>query len=103
MKVEFAHGANSVPTQLVVGANFKFGKIMNLPFFGAGIVEIPPQGFKNEKNSRKNHMVFFIETGKVEVTVGDNEFTISKGGCWQVPRGKFRFPYPIRSEVHCHL
>jgi centromere protein C len=78
-----------VRTKDVIGAAFQYGKILSLPFFGAGIVEIPPNGYKREKNSRKNHMIFFIETGKVDVTVEQNDFTISKGGSWQVPRGKF--------------
>lgn len=74
---------------------------MTLPFFGSGIVELPPEGFKRAKNSRKMQMVFFVHQGKVLVTVGPpalenggggndaetNEFAISKGGVWVVPRG----------------
>lgn len=74
---------------------------MTLPFFGSGIVELPPDGFKRAKNSRKMQMVFFVHQGKVLVTVGPpalenggagndaetNEFAISKGGVWVVPRG----------------
>jgi Mif2/CENP-C like len=37
-------------------------------------------------------MIFFIEQGKVEVTIAENSFTISKGGAWQVPRGESLFP-----------
>jgi len=76
---------------------------MTLPFFGSGIVELPPEGFKRAKNSRKMQMVFFVHQGKVLVTVGPpalenggaandaetNEFAISKGGVWVVPRGMF--------------
>jgi hypothetical protein len=79
---------------------------MTLPFFGSGIVELPPEGFKRAKNSRKMQMVFFVHEGKVLVTVGPpaveqndrgvsggeaetNEFAISKGGVWVVPRGMF--------------
>lgn len=82
---------------------------MTLPFFGSGIVELPPEGFKRAKNSRKMQMVFFVHQGKVLVTVGPpalenggagndaetNEFAISKGGVWVVPRGMlpiFSFP-----------
>lgn len=66
---------------------------MTLPFFGAGVVELPPGGFKKAKNSRKMQMVFFVHEGKVLVEVGAqglevNEFALSKGGCWVVPRGK---------------
>lgn len=81
---------------------------MTLPFFGSGIVELPPEGFKRAKNSRKMQMVFFVHEGKVLVTVGPpsaeqngrgasgsetetNEFAISKGGVWVVPRGMFFF------------
>jgi hypothetical protein len=75
---------------------------MTLPFFGSGIVELPPDGFKRAKNSQKMQMVFFVHEGKVLVTVGPkavaqkggaainsemNEFAISKGGVWVVPRG----------------
>lgn len=97
---------------------------MTLPFFGSGIVELPPEGFKRAKNSRKMQMVFFVHQGKVLVTVGPpalenggtgndaetNEFAISKGGVWVVPRGKlliFSFsstPHhsnlPARAECH---
>jgi centromere protein C len=66
---------------------------MTIPFFGAGVVEVPPEGYKRAKNSRKMQMVFFVHEGKVTVEVGAtgmevNQFGISKGGVWIVPRGK---------------
>lgn len=66
---------------------------MTIPFFGAGVVELPPEGFKRAKNSRKMQMVFFVHEGKVLVEVGAmglevNSFALSKGGVWIVPRGK---------------
>jgi hypothetical protein len=101
---------------------------MTLPFFGSGIVELPPEGFKRAKNSRKMQMVFFVHQGKVLVTVGPpalenggtandaetNEFAISKGGVWVVPRGMFSnslfsllcfdtFSLPARRKPHRHL
>lgn len=90
-------------TRDVAGSAFQYAKIMTLPFFGSGIVELPPEGFKRAKNSRKMQMVFFVHQGKVLVTVGPpalenggagnesetNEFAISKGGVWVVPRGMF--------------
>lgn len=90
-------------TRDVAGSAFQYAKIMTLPFFGSGIVELPPDGFKRAKNSRKMQMVFFVHQGKVLVTVGPpalenggagndaetNEFAISKGGVWVVPRGMF--------------
>lgn len=74
---------------------------MTIPFFGAGVVELPPRGFKRAKNSRKMQMVFFVHEGKVLVEVGAtglevNEFALSKGGCWVVPRGKL-FPFYFES------
>jgi hypothetical protein len=89
---------------------------MTLPFFGSGIVELPPDGFKRAKNSGKMQMVFFVHQGKVLVTVGPpsgkqnggagagskgevNEFAISKGGVWVVPRGMFlNSPFPFTSR-----
>lgn len=68
---------------------------MTLPFFGSGVVELPPNGYKRAKNSRKMQMVFFVHEGKVMVEVGAqgmseiNQFAISKGGVWVVPRGEF--------------
>jgi centromere protein C len=70
-----------------MNAEFSFAKLQTLPFFGTGIVEIPAGGYKRSKNSRRMQMVFFVHTGKVDVMVNDTEFTITKGGCWHVPRG----------------
>lgn len=67
---------------------------MTLPFFGSGVVELPPEGFKRAKNSRKMQQCFFVHEGKVMVEVGaasvgeTTQFAISKGGVWVVPRGK---------------
>ncbi|KAK0273320.1 mitotic fidelity of chromosome transmission- protein [Friedmanniomyces endolithicus] len=90
----FAH--HSIITRDVPGSEFKYAKILTLPFFGTGLVEIPPEGFKRAKNSRKMQMVFFVYEGKVLVEIGApgsevlvNEFAITKGGVWVVPRGEF--------------
>ena len=70
---------------------------MTLPFFGSGVVELPPSGYKRAKNSRKMQMCFFVHEGKVMVEIGAagakeaNQFAISKGGVWVVPRGEFAF------------
>lgn len=87
--LDIAFGVKSIEPRDVVGANFKYNKVVSLPFFGGGIVDMPPGGFKQAKNSRKMHMIFFVASGKVDVTVAENAFSISKGGIWQVPRGKF--------------
>lgn len=96
MRTDIAFAASSIVTRDVPGSEFKYAKIMTIPFFGAGVVELPPGGFKRAKNSRKMQMVFFVHEGKVLVEVGAtglevNEFALSKGGCWVVPRGKL-FP-----------
>lgn len=77
----------------ISGAEFRFAKTLTLPFFGSGIVELPPGGAKRVKNSRKMQMVFFVFYGRVTVDVGTptTSFSIGKGGMWQVPRGKKMF------------
>ena len=74
----------------IQGATFKFAKTLTLPFFGSGMVHLPPGGEKRVKNSRKMQMVFFVYYGRVTVNVGTptTTFSIGKGGQWQVPRGK---------------
>jgi len=86
---EIALGRLSIATKDVAGANFGYGKIVSLDFFGAGLIDLPVGGFKSQKKTRKMHMCFFVAEGKVTVIVGATEFTISKGGTWQVPRGTF--------------
>lgn len=117
---DIAFAASSIITRDVAGSAFQYAKIMTLPFFGSGIVELPPEGFKRAKNSRKMQMVFFVHEGKVLVTVGPpsteqngrgasgsetetNEFAISKGGVWVVPRGmpfflSVFFPPPFAAQ-----
>jgi hypothetical protein len=52
---------------------------------------------KRTKNSRKMHMVFNVQSGAVEVKVHENEFTVHRGGVWQVPRGESHFPILLLS------
>lgn len=49
---------------------------------------------KRTKNSRIMHMLFNVQYGTVEVKVHENEFTVHKGGIWQVPRGTLFFFLP---------
>ena len=79
----------------ISGAEFRFAKTLTLPFFGSGMVDLPPGGFKRSKNSRKMQMVFFVFVGRVTVEVGTptTRFSIGKGGMWQVPRGEFSHFY----------
>ncbi|GME26989.1 cupin domain-containing protein [Neofusicoccum parvum] len=85
---ELAYSAARLQTKEVAGATFRYAKIVGLPYFGAGMVDIPPNGCKRLKNSRRMFMAFCLMFGKVTVTVGDSEFSISKGGVWMVPRGE---------------
>jgi centromere protein C len=73
----------------VASGQFRFAKLLSLPFFGGGLVTIPPGGIKVNRNSKSNQMMFFVHCGKVTVTVELSEFVISKGGLWHVPRGEF--------------
>jgi centromere protein C len=95
---EVAWSSAAIITKDVAGASFKFAKCLSIPFFGAGMMDVPVGGMKKPKNSRKMQMVFFVYTGRVQVTVnGSDPFRISKGGMWQVPRGE----YP--SQIHWAL
>ncbi|KAF2716794.1 hypothetical protein K431DRAFT_350045, partial [Polychaeton citri CBS 116435] len=97
---DIAFSSSSIVTREVANSAFTYAKIMTLPFFGSGVVELPPLGYKRAKNSRRMQMVFFVHQGKVVVQVGGaaggqgagkqalgEEFAISKGGVWVVPRG----------------
>lgn len=87
MEEEIALSATAIVTRDTAGGSFKFAKTLTMPFFGSGMVDLPPGGVKKPKNSRKMQMVFFVFYGRVEVTVNDSTFRIGKGGMWQVPRG----------------
>ena len=47
-------------------------------------------------------MVFFVFTGRVTVDVSGTQFSIGKGGMWQVPRGKL-FLFYIALFPGCSL
>nr|OQO31257.1 hypothetical protein B0A51_01008 [Rachicladosporium sp. CCFEE 5018] len=119
VREDLAFAPSALLPHPVPGSAFSYAKILTLPFFGSGIVEIPPRGEKRAKNARKMQMVFFVHEGKVGVRVGPgpgdgkgagrrrtgsgegqdedgmNEFAISKGGVWVVPRGNI---YSITNE-----
>ncbi|KAG0647799.1 Constitutive centromere-associated network cnp3 [Hyphodiscus hymeniophilus] len=87
---EVAWSSAAIITKDVAGASFKFAKCLSIPFFGAGMMDVPVGGMKKPKNSRKMQMVFFVYTGRVQVTInGGDPFRISHGGMWQVPRANF--------------
>lgn len=77
----------AIQTREVQGVSFRMAKTLTTPFMGAGIVDLPAGSEKRPKNSRKMHMVFFVQTGKVLVTVNEASFRLSAGGMWFVPRG----------------
>lgn len=85
---ELAYSNAAILTREIPGSNVKFAKTLTLPFFGSGMVDLPPGAFKKPKNSRKMQMVFFVHYGKVKVEINGNSFRISKGGIFQIPRGK---------------
>jgi centromere protein C len=79
----------AIQTRDVQGVSFRMAKTLTTPFMGAGVVDLPAGSEKRPKNSRKMHMVFFVHTGKVLVTVNEASFRLSAGGMWFVPRGMF--------------
>lgn len=88
-QADIAFSAAALITTPIPHATFRFAKTLTLPFFGSGMVDLPPGGVKKQKNSRKMQMVFFVHRGRVQVTVNDTAFRIGQGGMWQVPRGMF--------------
>ena len=92
---EIALSGPAIITRPIPGSEVQFAKTLTLPFFGSGMVDLPPGAVKKPKNSRKMQMVFFVHKGNVKVTVNGNEFRISAGGMWQVPRGNF---YSIEND-----
>ncbi|KAI2625464.1 Mif2/CENP-C like-domain-containing protein [Xylaria nigripes] len=93
---ELAISENAIHLRDIKDATFKFAKTLTLPFFGSGVVDLPPGAEKRPKNSRKMHLVFFVHYGNVQVTVAQTEFNIAKGGMFFVPRGN---SYWIRNET----
>ncbi|KAI0803345.1 Mif2/CENP-C like-domain-containing protein [Xylaria sp. FL0064] len=84
---ELAISENAIQLKDIKDATFKFAKTLTLPFFGAGVVDLPPGAEKRPKNSRMRHLVFFVHTGNVQVTIAQTEFGIAMGGMFFVPRG----------------
>jgi mannose-6-phosphate isomerase-like protein (cupin superfamily) len=92
---DVAYSRLAIETREVKNASFKYAKMLSMPFFGTGIVDVPPGGVKRSKNSRKMHMCFFVYSGRVIVEVAGNKFGLAKGGLWQVPRGTLYFHFEI--------
>jgi len=96
---ELAFAAAKIEIRDVPLAKFRFAKTLTMPFFGSGMVELPPGGEKRLKNSRKMQMVFFVHYGKVLVQVAGTKFVITKGGVWSVPRGQFEVSFILLHAV----
>ncbi|KAI4210563.1 MAG: hypothetical protein LQ351_006630 [Letrouitia transgressa] len=90
-EADVAYAASAIQMRDISGAEFRFAKTLTLPFFGTGMVDLPPGGIKRIKNSRRMQMVFFVFYGRVTVELGTplQTFSIGRGGMWQVPRGNF--------------
>ncbi|PSR87058.1 kinetochore CENP-C fungal-like protein [Coniella lustricola] len=86
---QIAVSANAIQTREIRNATFKFAKTASMPFFGTGVVDLPPHSEKKPKNSRKMYMAFSVLTGRVTVTVADTVFSIGRGGQFFVPRGNY--------------
>ncbi|KAK3944466.1 kinetochore CENP-C fungal-like protein [Diplogelasinospora grovesii] len=92
---QLAISGRAIQTREIKGASFRFAKTLSEPFFGAGVVDLPPGSEKRPKNSRKMFMTFFVYSGRVLVTVNETSFRIGKGGMWFVPRGNY---YSIEND-----
>lgn len=100
-EVELAYAPAAIETREVKGSDFKYAKLLSTPFFGTGIVDLPPGAEKRPKNSRRMLMSFFVFKGRVTVEVGpygqpQSTFSVGKGGFWTVPRGN---QYGIKNEL----
>lgn len=96
MPEELAISENAIQMKDIKDSTFKFAKTLTLPFFGCGMADLAPGAEKRTKNSRMRHLVFFVHTGLVQVTVARTDFAIGKGGMFFVPRGN---EYEIRNEA----
>ncbi|KAK2755671.1 hypothetical protein FQN54_005820 [Arachnomyces sp. PD_36] len=85
--LDIAYAPSAIETREVKGATFRFAKLLSTSFIGSGVVEMPPGGVKKPKNSKKMHMVFFVYRGRVQVDISGVQFSVGKGGVFQVPRG----------------
>ncbi|KAI2632365.1 Mif2/CENP-C like-domain-containing protein [Hypoxylon sp. NC1633] len=86
---QIAISEGAIELKDIRGAKFRFAKTSTLPFFGTGVVDMPPGAEKRTKNCRRMQMVFFVHAGSVDVTVHKTEFRIGKGSMWFVPRGNY--------------
>ncbi|EGX93434.1 cupin domain-containing protein [Cordyceps militaris CM01] len=81
--------ADAIPTFEIRESDARYAKPLVMPFMSAGFVDLPSGSEKRPKNSRKMHLVFFVHYGKVTVSINEEQFRISTGGMWFVPRGNY--------------
>jgi centromere protein C len=86
---DIAYAPSGFETREVKGASFKFAKLLSSSFIGSGVVELPPDGVKKPKNSKRMHMVFYVCYGRVQVDICGVQFSAGKGSVFQIPRGEF--------------
>lgn len=56
-------------------------------FLASGVLDLPKNTMKPNKNSHKSAMIFVVLNGVVEVCVNKSIFTLADGGQFFVPRG----------------
>ncbi|KAJ5710700.1 hypothetical protein N7488_004856 [Penicillium malachiteum] len=87
--IDIAYAPSGIETREVKDSTFKFAKLLSSSFIGSGVVELPPEGVKRPKNSKKMHMVFYVCHGRVQVDISGVQFSAGKGCVFQVPRGNY--------------
>jgi centromere protein C len=90
----------------VADGSFQYARIGSVGpggFLNWGLIEMRADQMKRTKNSRKMHMVFNVQSGVVEVRVHENEFTVHRGGIWQVPRGESFRLLRVSLSVSSHI
>ncbi|KAJ5888856.1 hypothetical protein N7495_008897 [Penicillium taxi] len=87
--LDIAYAPSGIVTRDVKDSTFKFAKLLSSSFIGSGVVELPPDGIKKPKNSKKMHMVFYVCSGRVQVDISGVQFHAGKGCVFQVPRGNY--------------
>ncbi|KAJ5383300.1 hypothetical protein N7517_001211 [Penicillium concentricum] len=87
--LDIAYAPSGIETREVKDSTFRFAKLLSSSFIGSGVVELPPDGVKKPKNSKKMHMVFYVCHGRVQVDISGVQFSAGKGCVFQVPRGNY--------------
>ncbi|KAJ5443651.1 uncharacterized protein N7458_007523 [Penicillium daleae] len=87
--IDIAYAPSGFETREVKGASFRFAKLLSSSFIGSGVVELPPDGVKKPKNSKRMHMVFYVCYGRVQVDICGVQFSAGKGSVFQIPRGNY--------------